>query len=217
MTRHFNEGIYRRVIAMRRMGCKQKAITHALGIAQGTVSKVLKINRETVVPTPRARPGRPSKTTEREDRYLVRLCRNGRTKSTNSLRAEWLRFTNTHVSRILVNLPLIHACYFAKWPLKKLLLLQRHRQERMDWARKHLRWRLGHWQHVLFSDEAYSDNCIVPRVQSGVGGVTTSSMETWISTSTYRFWRKRYCHLLVWLLGIIVCKRITTRGLTELA
>jgi transposase len=67
-------------------GYKQKVIAQALGIAQGTVSKVLKRNRETGVPTPRARPRRPRKTTERAERYLLRLCRNGRTKSANTRR-----------------------------------------------------------------------------------------------------------------------------------
>ena len=51
---------------MWRMGSKHKVIAQALGIVQGTVSKVLKINRETGVPTPRDRPGRPRKTAERE-------------------------------------------------------------------------------------------------------------------------------------------------------
>jgi len=32
-----------------------------------------------------------------------------------------------------------------------------------------------------------------------------SSMETWISTSTYISWRKGYCHLFVWNLGISLC------------
>jgi len=107
MTRHFSEGIYRRVIAVWRMVSKQKVIAQALGIAQGTVSKVPKRNREKGVPTPRARPGRPRKRAEREDRYLLRLCRNGRTKPANTLRAERLRFTNTPVSNMLVNLRLI--------------------------------------------------------------------------------------------------------------
>ena len=57
-------------------------------------------------------------------------------------------------SRMLVNLRLIRADYFARKPLKKLLLLQRHRQARMDWARNHLYWRRGHWQQVIFSDES---------------------------------------------------------------
>ena len=73
---------------MWRTGSKQKVIAQVLRIAQGTVSKVRKKNRETGVPNPRARPGRTRKTTEREDRYLLRLCRNGRTKSANTLRDE---------------------------------------------------------------------------------------------------------------------------------
>jgi len=63
MVRHFNEGIYRRVITIWRICSKQKVIAQALGIAQGTVSKVLKRNRETGVLTLRARLGRHSKTT----------------------------------------------------------------------------------------------------------------------------------------------------------
>ena len=59
---------------MWRMGSKQKVIAQALRIAQGTVSNVLKRNRETGVRIPRARLGRTRKTTEREDRYLLRLC-----------------------------------------------------------------------------------------------------------------------------------------------
>jgi len=215
---------------MWRMCSKQKVIAQAFGIAQGTYSKVLKRNRETGVPTPRARPGRTRKTTESEDHYLLRLCRNGRTKSANTLRFEWLRFTNTHVSRMLVNLRLIRAGYFARRPLNKPLLLQKHRQARPDWAKNHFRWRPGHWQHDIFSDEskfllyridgrirvrrqqheAHNEDYIVPRVQAGavelpygvlsttVEKLTfTSSMETWISTSTYRSCRKSYCHLLV--------------------
>ena len=138
------------------------------------------------------RPGRPRKTAEREDRYQLRLCRNRRTKTENTLRAEWLRFTNTPVSRMLVNLRLIRAGYFGRRSLKKPLLLQRRRQARMDWARKHLRWRPGHWQHVIFSDEsrfllyridgrirvrrqqheAYKEYYIVPIVQAGGDAVT---------------------------------------------
>ena len=94
---------------MGRMGSKQKVIAQALGIAQETVSNVLKRNRETGVPTHRARQGRPHKTAEKEDRYLLRLCRYGQAKSANTLRAEWLRFTNIPVSRMQVNLRLFRS------------------------------------------------------------------------------------------------------------
>jgi len=101
MVRHLNEGIYRRVLAMWRMGSKQKIIVHALCIAQGTVSKVLKRNLEA---RPIARPGRSHKTTERKDLICYVCAENGRTKSANTLLAEGLRLANTPVSRMLVNL-----------------------------------------------------------------------------------------------------------------
>ena len=63
------------------MGSKQKVIAQALGIAQETVSTVLKRNRETGVPTHRTRQGRPRKTTTKENRYLLRLCRYEHAKS----------------------------------------------------------------------------------------------------------------------------------------
>ena len=93
---------------------------------------------------------------------------------------------------MLVNLRLIRACYFTRRPLKKPLLVQRHRQAPMEWARNHLRWQPGHWQHAIFSDEsrfllyrkdgrirvrrlqheAYDEDCIIPSVQTGGDGVT---------------------------------------------
>jgi len=178
MVRHLNEGIYRRLLATWRMSSKQNVITHALGrrayphSEQDTYVLVRQQKEKTVICYVGAEIG----------------C----TKSANTIRAEWLRFTNTPVSRMLMNLRLIRAGYFARRHLKKLLLLQRHRQARMDWARNHLRWRPGHWQHVIFSDEsrfvlyridgrirlrrqqdeAYNEECSVPRGQAGGGGVT---------------------------------------------
>jgi len=45
-----HEGIYRRVLAKWHIASKKKVIAQVLGIAQGTVSKVLKRNRETAYP-----------------------------------------------------------------------------------------------------------------------------------------------------------------------
>jgi hypothetical protein len=62
----------------------------------------------------------------------------------------------------------------------------------MTWAMDHLLWRVPHWIHVVFSDEArfevyrqdgrirvrrrveelYHEQCILPRVQAGGGGIT---------------------------------------------
>lgn len=180
------------VVTLRNRGMKQRAIARVFNISQGEVSKILRRRAETGVPTPRPRPGRPLKTTRRDDRLLIRLCRGGRTKSASALRTEWQNAINVPISRELVNKRLIKAGYRARRPLWKPLLKPRHRQQRVQWARGHLRWGAQHWRHVVFSDEArflvyrhdgrlrvrrrveekYHEDTIAPRVQAGGGGIT---------------------------------------------
>ena len=105
---------------------------------------------------------------------------------------EWMRFTNVPVTTRLVNHRLLNAGYLARRPVRKPLLQLRHRRARLAWARGHLNWQVAHWEHVVFSDEArfllyrcdgrvrvrrqaheaLLDECVLPRVQAGGGGVT---------------------------------------------
>jgi len=39
-------------------------------------------------------------------------------------------------------------------PCKGLILTARHRQERLRWARRHVRWTRADWANVLFTDES---------------------------------------------------------------
>ena len=192
MVYQLNAAICHGVVALRQNGLKQREIAAHYHITQGEVSKILKRNAVTGVPTPRARPGRPIKTTRRQDRLLVRLCTAGRYKPTSALRTEWQNAIGVPVSRTLVNGRLIRAGLRSRRPLRKPLLKQGHRQRRLQWARDHLRWGPQHWNHVVFSDEArfevyrhdgrvrvrrrveelYHEQCILPRVQAGGGGIT---------------------------------------------
>lgn len=192
MVRQLTPAICHGVVALRQTGLRQQAIARHYNITQGAVSKILKKNVLTGVPTPRPRPGRPLKTTGRQDRLLLRMCVGGRTRTTSSLRMEWQNAIGVPVSRTLVNGRLIQAGYRARRPLRKPLLKQNHRQRRLQWARDHLRLGPQHWNHVIFSDESrfevyrhdgrirvrrrveelYHEACILPRVQAGGGGVT---------------------------------------------
>ena len=192
MVRQLTAAVCYGVLALRQSGFKQRRIARQYSITQGAVSKILKRHAITGVPTPRPRPGRPLKTTRRQDRYLIRMCAAGRTKTTNTLRAEWQNATNVPVSRTLVNGRLLRAGYHARRPLRKPRLSRRHRERRLQWARNHLNLQREHWNHVIFSDEArfevyrhdgrirvrrrveelYHEQCILPRVQAGGGGIT---------------------------------------------
>lgn len=192
MVRQITREVCFQVVALRNNGVKQREIARQYRITQGAVSKILKRNAENGIPTPRPRPGRPLKTTRRQDRLLVRMCLAGRMKSANTLRREWQNATNLAVSRAVVNRRLVKAGYRARRMIRKPLLTQVHRQRRRQWARDHLRWQPQHWNHVVFSDEArfqvyrhdgrirvrrrveelYHEECIEPRVQAGGGGIT---------------------------------------------
>lgn len=180
------------VVALRAQGLLQVDIAAHYGITQGEVSKILKRNAETGTPTPRPRPGRPRKTTIRDDRRLIRMSNAGRSKSASTLRTEWQNHINVPISVSLVKKRLVGAGYYARRPLWKPLITMGHRHRRMEWARTHQRWTPAHWRHVVFSDEArfevfrkdgrirvrrrveelYHESCIMPRVQAGGGGFT---------------------------------------------
>lgn len=192
MVRHVDAGICRSIVELRREGLRQTTIARRFRINQGTVSRILKRYRISGLLTPLPGRGRKLKTTERQDRYLRRLCLNGRTRTTNTLRAEWMETLGFPVSRSLVNARLLRAGLYARRPRWKILLTPRHRQSRMEWARQYQRIDVGHWRHVIFSDEArfevyrrdgrvrvrrrreevYHEQCVMPRVHSGGGGVT---------------------------------------------
>ena len=192
MVRQLNAAVCHGVVVPRQNGQKQKAIARFYHISQGAVNKILQRNAVTGVPTPMPRPGRPIKTTRRQDRLLVRLCTGGRTQPTSSLRTQWQNAIGIRVSRTLVNGRLVRTGYRARRPLRKPLLKQNHRQRRLQWARDHLRLQQHHWNHVVYSDEAifevyrhdgrirvrrrveelYHETCRLPRVQAGGGGIT---------------------------------------------
>jgi transposase len=147
------------VVAFRETGMEEIPMARCFGITQGTVSKILKRQRETGLFTPRPGRGRKLDLSTREDRQLVRLSLGGRTLSTNTFRVEWQRSLRFHVSRSLVSTKSMKAGLYAGRPRKKPLLRLQHRQQRLRWARGSQRVHVLHWQHVILSDGAQFGVC----------------------------------------------------------
>ena len=166
MVRQLSTALCHGVVSLWRNALQQTAIARQYNITQGEVSKILKRNAETGVPTLRSCPGRPIKTTRRQGRFLLRMCTGGQFMSAWSLTVQWRNPIGVRVSRMLVYNRLNRAGYCNRIPLRKPLVDQRYFQRRLEWARDHQDLGPQHWRHVVFSDR--SDlRCIAMMATSG--------------------------------------------------
>uniref|UniRef100_A0A3B4TJM9 Transposase Tc1-like domain-containing protein n=1 Tax=Seriola dumerili TaxID=41447 RepID=A0A3B4TJM9_SERDU len=120
---------------------------------------------------------RPRLTTIRADRQLLNLCRRNPKMPASCLHRLWRRHHGIKVSpRRMTKCP--H-------------LTVQHRIARLCWAREYKRLQLGHWRHVIFTDESHyilnhtnerqrvrqlrgeniRDDCIQEPTQAGGGSV----------------------------------------------
>lgn len=191
MPRPTGIGTRNRIQAFADTGMSQADIAERVGVSRETVNRILKRNRETGSLVPGKSTGRPRVTTQRDDRVLGRLARQDRSKSCDSLRAEWTQGRNIQASSRTVNRRLISMGYRARRCAVKPKLTPRHKRDRLAWARQYRNLTVQHWQHVIFGDESrfllypvdgrlrvrrragerLMDDCVQPRVAGGGGSV----------------------------------------------
>ncbi|CAF1405644.1 unnamed protein product [Adineta ricciae] len=110
-------------------------------------------------------------TTEAEDRYLLKIMKEDRTKSSQKLAAEWnssngKQLCASTVRRRLINMG--YKCYTTK---RKPLRTPDQIKQRLKFAKDHKHW-LKEWQNIIWSDEAHfevvnrKNRTLVRRLQS---------------------------------------------------
>ena len=97
-------------------------------------------------------PGRPRKTTPREDRMLVRMVTGNRTVSTKEIREE-LAFQQP-ISTRSIRRRIVEAGFKGGWANKKPLISHKNRKKRVEFAKAHLHWTPADWAKVIWSDES---------------------------------------------------------------
>jgi transposase len=136
--------------------------------------------------------GRPRKTTESDDRFLLVQCKRDRKKTAVELTGTIKNEDDTpKVSAWTVRRRLTDAGYPARKARKKPLLKARHKKDRLEWAKLHQDWTAEQWSNVLWSDEAsftlfprpgntyvrrqpgeeFEEKCLVPTVKHGGGKI----------------------------------------------
>lgn len=154
MPHHIPQGRAWQVIGMWRVGRKQKDIAAHLRMVQSTVSRIIQRYRTKNHVRPGVSTGRPPKTSGCENRMLYAMCRNRRTLSASALKDWWNPRIEQRVSRQIVNRRLLSRGLRSRRPAKKPLMTRARKQRRLEWSEQYHRWQLGHWRHVLFSDES---------------------------------------------------------------
>lgn len=150
--RKLSEATRWQIIGMRNAGMSLRQIGTQIGRHHSIISKLLKKYRATNEVKDLPRPGRPRKTTVREDRALLRLVRRRSFDSSSRLRQEWL--PGRPISNRTVRNRLKAAGYRARRPIKRPRLSPAHKAARLAWCNDRLHWNIASWRKVHFSDES---------------------------------------------------------------
>lgn len=141
-------------IALAKEGYSTRMIAKKICCNQSTVSRVLKLERETGDVQRRAGSGRKRVTTKCQDRYLKRMSIKNRHASAPDLKVQLENACGVSVSARTVQRRLVECGLLAYRPKKKPLLTNKMKQKRLSWAKQHVSWTMDQWNSVIFSDES---------------------------------------------------------------
>ena len=125
-------------------------ISRELGIPRRTVSSFLERLKTRHLPYNLPHPGRPRKTSNKFDRWLVRTA----LTETKLPLKELKSIANIPVCEQTIRRRLKEKG-IRKWrALKRPLLNNEHARKRLEWARAHRHWTIEDWAKVIWSDES---------------------------------------------------------------
>lgn len=178
-----------RAIGMLQNGATQAQVAASFNVARITISRLWNRFQTLNSTADRPRSGRPRVTTPRQDR-LIQL-RHARNRFEVPARTAGDIPGLRRISRRTVTRRLQEAGLRSRRPYRGPMLTPRHCRARLQWCRRHLRWRIGDWHQVLFTDESrftvrhadgrtrvyrrvherYTDPCVLRHDRFGGGSV----------------------------------------------
>ena len=178
------------VLGLVEAGVNQRVIAGRFNVHESTITRLIRRYRTTGSVKDRPRTGQPRVTTRRQDAFIRQ--RHLRDRFTTSV-ATSRDVVGRHGRRVhprTVRRRLRERGILCRRPLKGVILTQRHRRNRVRWARRMLANRRN-WRDVVFSDESrfnlshadgrqrvyrrrkerYAENCVIQHDKFGGGGV----------------------------------------------
>lgn len=145
------------IILLHKQGLSQVKIAKTIKCSRCAVQNTIKRYRTTGRYRNLPKSGRRRITSVREDRLIERISLQNRHKSAVAISAELREQRNAPISVHTVRRRLRAANLHARKPRRKPLLSQKHRTERLLWAKKYRNWTVDDWAKVIWSDESNID------------------------------------------------------------
>ena len=134
---------------------------HSIGDIANIVKKsksvihgILKKFKETGSCEAKKPPGRPRKTTAREDRLIVKNSKKDRFATATAISKNTKTDFGISVSRHMVSRRLNEKCLFSRVPSTKPFISNKNQRSRKKFATEHVTWTEEQWDYVHFSDES---------------------------------------------------------------
>ena len=140
------------VLVLYDSGFSNRKVADIVGCSEGTIRKTLKRLKESGCVSDKPKSGRPRKTSERQDRLLVRNSLRNGFMTAPQLQQE-VGLTDTVMTRTVRN-RLMEQNLFARVAQRKPMVTGQNRRRHLQFARDHIEWTSEDWRQVVFIDES---------------------------------------------------------------
>jgi transposase len=143
-----------RIAALLSTGLSTRDIARREQVSQSTVARLRHVDYASRDYKDAPRSGRPRRLTDRHERSIVRVLASGECQTAVDVQSHLRAHANVSVSANTVRRVLRRRGFASRVKRKKPFLTEKHRRNRLAFAKKYKHWTVEDWKRVVWSDEA---------------------------------------------------------------